>query len=59
MDNVSGQPNSLYTRAICNQNMRGFVTSQVGVLITQLSFVNHYALFGVRHGNAERSRLVK
>ena len=59
MGNVSGQRDRLYIGAICNHNMRGYVTGQVRVLITQLLFVNHYVPFGVRRGNAECSRLVE
>ena len=53
MDNVSGQRDCLYTGAIWSQNMRVYGTGQVRVLVTQLPFVNHYVLFGVRRGDAE------
>ena len=58
MDDVSGQRDCLYTGAIWSQNMRVYGTGQVRVLVTQLQFVNHYVLFGVRRGDAERSRIL-
>jgi hypothetical protein len=59
MDNVSGQRDCLHTVAICNLNVRGYVIGQVRVLVTQLPFVNHYVVFGVRRGNAELSRFIE
>jgi len=59
MDNVSGQRDCLYTEAICNHKMRGCVTGQVRIPVTQLPFADHYVLFSVRLGNAELGRLLE
>ena len=58
MDNVSGQRDCLHTDAICNRNMRGYVTGQVRIPVTQLPFADHYVLFSVRRGNVERGQFL-
>ena len=59
MDNVFGHRDRLFTRAICNHNMRGYVTGQVRIPVTQFPFANHYTLFVAKRRKAERSQLVE